>query len=234
MPRLNRTRLRWAIAALIGLATVTAATMGWRSAQIGSDAAFDDRQSISETVLVAQQTVDQTLEVAAEAREYARYRADYGVAAALDHEAERLSAAGALKLAHVTRTQADLLRKGATRRAAAAGVFGSFTIGNDVRKPTAKPRAFNIDARARALAEEQATALNSPGKLKPNRWAQAANEIRSRMKGLSRWALILLISVLLYTIAEVSSRIRWMLAFAGAGLIVYLVGLIGGLSTRFF
>ena len=41
---------KWAIAFLIGLATVTAASFTWRAAQIGSTAAYDDRQSISETV----------------------------------------------------------------------------------------------------------------------------------------------------------------------------------------
>jgi hypothetical protein len=234
MRRLNRTHARWGIAFLIGLSTVTAAGLSWRSAQIGSTASYDDRQSISETVSVSQQTVDETIEVAGEAREYARYRADYGVAAALDHEADRLATAGHSALARVTRAQAIDLRKGATLRAATAGVFGSFTIGSDLRTPTAKPRPFDITARARALAEEQSTGLASPGKLDPSRWAQAANDIRVRMKGLSRWAFVVLISILLYTIAEISRSTRWMLASTGAGLVVYLFGLIGALSTRFF
>jgi hypothetical protein len=43
-----------------------------------------------------------------------------------------------------------------------------------------------------------------------------------------------LISVLLYTLGDVSSSVPRMLAFAGAGLVVYLVGLVGALVTRFF
>jgi hypothetical protein len=69
---------------LIGMATLTTTGFSWRAVQIGSTAAFDDRQSISETVRVAQQTIERTIAVAGDAREYARYRADYGVAAALD------------------------------------------------------------------------------------------------------------------------------------------------------
>ena len=83
-------RVKWAIAFLIGLATVTAASFTWRAAQIGSTAAYDDRQSISETVRAEQGEVERTIAIAAAAREYVRYRADYGVAAALDRQAARL------------------------------------------------------------------------------------------------------------------------------------------------
>jgi hypothetical protein len=97
--------------------------MGWRAAQIGSTAAFDDRQSISETVSVEQDAVARAVAVAADAREYVRYRADYAVAAALDYR-----------------------------------------------------------ARAQALAAEESTAIDSPAKLDPGRWAQAANDIRVRVR----------------------------------------------------
>ena len=96
-------RAKWAIAFLIGLATVTAASFTWRAAQIGSTAAYDDRQSISETVRAEQGEVERTIAIAAAAREYVRYRADYGVAAALDREAARLAAAGSSRLADVSR-----------------------------------------------------------------------------------------------------------------------------------
>ena len=107
---------------------MTAAGFGWRAAQIGSTAAYDDRQSIGETVSVEQATVERAVTVAAQAREYVRYRADYAVAAALDREAARLAVRGAGRLAAVSRGEAAGLREGATRRAAEAGVFGRFTI----------------------------------------------------------------------------------------------------------
>lgn len=212
--------LRWAILFLIGVTSVTATAFGWRAAQIGSDAAFDDRQSISETVRVEGGKVGDTLAVAAQEREYGRYRADYAVAAALDR-------AGAP-------AEATKLRAGATRRAASLGVFGTFSIGDDLLRPRRAPRPFDPAARARAVEAEQSTALDSPGALNPDRWATAASDIRVRVNGLTRWAFVALLSIPLYTVAEMAGRKRWMYALGAAGLTVYLVALIGGLTSVFW
>ena len=227
-------RAKWAIAFLIGLATVTAASFSWRAAQIGSTAAYDDRQSISETVRTEQGKVERTIAIAAAAREYVRYRADYGVAAALDREAARLAATGSSRLADVSRGEAAALREGATRRAAAAGVFGRPTIGNDLLQPSATPRPFDIKARRLALEAEQSTALDSPGKLNPSGFAQQADDIRGRVNGLVRFAFVITFAVLLYTLAEVSTRRRTMATFAVAGIAVYIAAVVGCLSTYFF
>lgn len=228
------TRVRWTIAFLIGLATVTAAAFGWRAAQIGSTAAYDDRQSISETVSVEQGRVERAITVAGAAKEYGRYRADYAVAAALDREADRLAAGGSARLAQVSRSEAAALRTGATRRAAQAGAFGRFTIGTDVLAPTAAPRAFDYVALERSLAAEDSASLQSPGNLDPGRWARAAVDIRVRVNGLIHWAFVVLVAVLLYTVAEVSTRRPVVYAFLVAGLAVYLAGVVGGLATVFF
>ncbi len=227
-------RAKWTVAFLIGIATVTAALFTWRAAQIGSVAAYDDRQSVSETIRVEQAAVERTIEVAAAAREYVRYRADYGVAAALDREAGRLAGAGAPKLAAVSSAEAAALREGATRRAAAAGVFGRASIGTDLLHPTATPRPFDINERRRALELEQSTALDSPGKLDPAGFAKEAAVIRDRVNGLVRFAFVIALSVLLYTLAEVSIRRRTMAVLAALGVVVYLGAVVGGLSTYFF
>lgn len=227
-------RLRWGIAFLIGLASVTAAGLGWRAAQIGSTAAYDDRQSISETIAVEQARVQRAATLASDAREYARYRADYAVAAALDREATRLTARGSSDLAAVSHGEAEALREGATRRAVAAGVFGRTTIGTDLLASTRQPRPFDYVARARALKVEASASLDSPGNLDPEGWAKEARDIRVRVNGLIRWAFFVLIAVLLYTLAEVSTRRRAAFAFAGAGLVVYVAALAGGLGTVFF
>ncbi|MES1193646.1 MAG: hypothetical protein ABUM26_04925, partial [Solirubrobacterales bacterium] len=99
---LNR---KWTVAFLIGLATVTATGFGWRAAQIGSTAAFDDRQSIGETVRVEQAAVQRTVALETAARAYARYRADYARAADLPA------------------AQATAVRRAAIRRAVRAGAF---------------------------------------------------------------------------------------------------------------
>ena len=213
---------------------MTAAGFGWRAAQIGSTAAYDDRQSIGETVSVEQATVERAVTVAAQAREYVRYRADYAVAAALDREAARLAVRGAGRLAAVSRGEAAGLREGATRRAAEAGVFGRFTIQGDLLEPTVTPRPFDYRARARALAAEQSTALDSPAGLDPQKWAREAEDIRVRVTRLARWALLVLVAVLLYTVAEVTTRRRATHALAFCGVVVYAAGLVGGLTTAFF
>ena len=228
------TRIRWTIAFLIGIATVTAAGLSWRAAQIGSTAAYDDRQAIGETVSVEQAAVSRAVAVAADAREYIRYRADYAVAAALDREGARLAAGGAARLAAVSRGEAAALREGATRRAAQAGVFGQFTIGSDLLQPTAKPRSFDYRAQARALAAQQSAELTSPAHLDPGSWASAANHIRRRIKSLGRLAFLMLLAILLYTAAEVSRRRRFAFVFLGCGLAVYLTGMIIAFSTVFF
>jgi hypothetical protein len=143
---------------------VTAAGLSWRAAQIGSTAAYDDRQSISETVSVEQAAVARAVAVAADAREYSRYRADYAVAAALDREAARLAAGGADRLAAVSRGEAAALREGATRRAAQSGVFGQSTIGSDLLRPTAAPRPFDYRAQARALAAQPPISIPAAGR----------------------------------------------------------------------
>ena len=72
------------------------------------------------------------------------------------------------------------------------------------------------------------------GTLDPDGWAADAVAIRVRVNGLIRWAFVVLVAVLLYTIAEVSRRMRAMYLLAGLGIVVYLTGLVGGLSTVFF
>ncbi len=231
---MSKTRVHWAIAFLIGLATVTATTFGWRAAQIGSTAAYEDRQSISETIAVEEEAVALRETVTAQAREYARYLADYRVAAALDREAVRLAQAGSDALARVSRSEAVALRLGATRRAAEAGVFGRSSIGDEVLTPRLRPRPFDVQERTRALAAERSASLDSPGNLDPDRWARSAEEIRVRINGLVRWSFVLLVSVLLYTLAEVSQRWRAVVGLTCLGLVVYVVGLVGGLTTVFF
>lgn len=229
------TRTRWAIAFLIGLATVTAAGYGWRAAQIGSTAAYDDRQSISETIAVEQARVERAVALADQAREYVRYRADYVTAAALDREAARLAAAGSAREAAAARTEARQLRLGATRRAAEAGVFGRATIGSDQLTPTATPRPFDYRARGRALEIEASASIDSPANLDPDRWAAEAVSIRDRIGGLARWAFLMLVAVLLYTVAEVTATRRLVTyALVGIGLAFYTAGLVGGLTTYFF
>lgn len=232
---MDLTRRQWIIAALIGLATVLAAIFGWRAAQIGSTAAFDDRQSISETIKVEQRDINATITAVGDAGQYARYRSDYAVAAALDAQAATLDAAGSSDLAAVSRAEAEALRRGSTRRAADAGVFGAFTISDDLRSPGPQPRPFDFDQRLNSLIAESQTGLDSPGQLDPDRWAEASDSIRERVNDLVTWAFFLIIAVFFYTVAEVFSRRRYVsYAATLVGVSVFLFAAIGGFTTAFF
>ncbi|WCB95177.1 hypothetical protein DSM104299_03920 [Baekduia alba] len=210
---LNR---RWTVAFLIGLATVTATGFGWRAAQIGSTAAFDDRQAVGETVRVEQAAVQRTVALQAAARAYDRYRADFARAATL-------RGAGG-----------DAVRRAATRRAVDAGAFDAFAVSGDLLRPPRRPRPLDLDERERALIAQQSTALDAPAALDPDRWAREADAIRVRVNGLTRWAFVALLAVPLYTLAQLSTRRRMVVAAAAAGVGVYLTALIAGLATYFW
>jgi len=231
---LDLTREQWLIAFLIGLASVLAAVFGWRAAAIGSTAAFDDRQSISETITVERGEIDMAFALADDARDYTRYLADYAVAAELDNQAVALAAAGDPGQAADLRREALLLRRGATERAADAGVFGRVSIADDVSRPRPQPRPFDLDERRRTIAAEAATGLDSPGQLDPGVWAREAEDIRDRIDDLVVWAFLLIVAVLLFTAAQVlSSRRGAFYALLGLGCAVLLAGAVSGFTMDF-
>lgn len=232
---LDLTAQQWVVAFLIGTATVLAAAFGWRAAAIGSTAAFDDRQSISETLASERQVIDVGAGAVDDTRTYTRYLVDYAVAAEFDNQADALDDAGSDSRAAEVRREAEDLRRTATERAAAAGLFGRFSIADDLARPSKKARTFSLDKRVEARTVAEATAFNSPGQLDPDGWAQDAEGIRDRINGLAVWTLIMLVAVLLLTIGEANSARRPIFYTATAlGVVVLLFGGIGGLTTDFF
>ena len=234
-PKLDLTAQQWVVAFLIGLATIFAAGYGWRAAAIGSTAAFDDRQSISESITSEQQEMDVGLAVSNDTRGYTRYLINYAAAAELDNQADGLEKSGQNAAATNARKEAQLLRRASTERAADSGVFGRATIEDDLNQPSATPRPYSFEDQLRARTAEEQTGIDSPGKLNPNHWAQAAEGIRDRINGLAVWTLIMLSAVLLFTIAEANSVRRPVFYSAiTIGALVLIVGAVGGLTTDFF
>jgi hypothetical protein len=232
---LDLTAQQWVVALLVGVATVTAAGFGWRAAATGSTAAYDDRQSISETIAVEQQRLDIGLAVSDDARNYTRYLAGYAVAAELENQAEGLDRAGKEAAATKARLDARRLRSSVTERAADAGVFGASTIADDLNYPKPTPRPFSLEKQLRARTAEEQTGIDSPGRLDPDRWAKEAEQIRDRINGLALWALIVLIAVLMFSIAEANSARRTVFYGAMAfGVVILVAGATLGLSVDFF
>ena len=232
--RLDLTAQQWVMAFLIGTATVVAAIFGWRAAAIGSTAAYDDRQSISEAIRVEEQRIEIGIAVIGDTREHTRYLADYAAAAELENQAAALGAAGETAAAAGNRAEARALRATATERAADAGVFGRYSVQDDLRTPTATPRPFSLEQRAATRTAEATTSLGSPGRLDPDGWAEGAEDIRDRIRGLAVWSFVLLVSVLLFTLAQANTRHRpAFYAILGTGVVVLLTGVIGGFTTHF-
>ena len=71
----------WLVPLLIGVVTVTAGLFTWRAGQLGSSAAFEDRQSVGQTIQQQEQNVEVSLTAVNDAVAYVRYVADYAEAA---------------------------------------------------------------------------------------------------------------------------------------------------------
>ena len=232
---LDLTAQQWVVAFLIGLATISAAGFGWRAAAIGSTAAFDDRQSISETIAVEQERMDVGLAVSGDTRNYTRYLSDYAIAAELENQARGLERAGDGAAAGAARQEARTLRRVATERAADAGVFGQSTIADDLSRPSPTPRPFSYEERLRARTAEEQTGVDSPGRLNPDQWARESEQIRDRINGLAVWSLVVLLAILIFTIAEANSARRRVFYGAMAfGVIILVAGATAGLTVDFF
>ena len=172
---MSTTNLKRLIALMIGISTVTAGLFTWRGGQIGSTAAYNDRQSVGEQIDVETAEVDVNIEAARQARQYDRYLADYAVADGLDSDAEALRSTGQGELADLAERQAAARRAAATQRATDAGVFGPSTLGERSEAATAQPQAFDLEERIDELRVLESTGLGSASDLQPQRWADASS-----------------------------------------------------------
>lgn len=216
----NQKRL---LALLLGLVTIGAGLFSWRGGQIGSTAAFDDRQSIGQTIKQEQQNVEVALLGTVDAVSYVRYLADYAEAATLDDDAELLRDAGPAHLADLRGAQADDLRRGATIRAARGGVFGAPSVFSDVLEPQPAARPFDLSEHLDAVRAELSTDIRSPGRLNPDRWAQEAEDIRVRMRGLRLAVFVMVIAAAALTVAQVAVRPRSRYGFGALGVVLGVV-----------
>lgn len=211
----------WVVPLLIGLATVTAGLFTWRAGQLGSTAAFEDRQSVGQTIQQQQQDVEAGLAAITDAVAYVGYVADYAEAEALDDQAEEVGDQGAVALADAFLRQADDLRSSASALAAASGVFGRQSVLTSLATGSEEPLPFDLTRQVEVLRAEAASGIASPGVLDPDRAAAEANDIRTRVRGLRLGAFVLLITVAAFTAAQFASRREVWWAAAGLGVVLY-------------
>ena len=213
----------WFLPLLIGLVTITAGLFTWRAGQLASTSAFEDRQSVGQTITQQRQAVEARLGAINDAVAYVSYLADYAEADSLDVLADELEAQGATTLAATFREQATTSRVTSSRVAAAGGVFGQQTVLAQLAASPTEPLPFDLDQQVATLEAEATTGVGSPGVPDPDRWAAQADATRDKVRGLRMATLLLLVSVVGLTIAQLTDRTLTRRIGAALGLSLYVV-----------
>ncbi len=214
-------RVRVAIALMLGVGSITAGLFTWRAGQIGSSAAFEDRSAVSQEVASAQRRIEVTTDLAAAGAEYTRYLADQAEADAADANAVTV----VTPEADIVASYGQAIRRGAAARADAVDLFPA---------GQALGGGFALDQRSAALAEQLENDLLSGGNLDPDGAAVEADSIRSRVRGLTWWTLVVLAAVAWFTVAQVAATRSVRRGSLAVGAVTYGVGVLGALSTDVF
>lgn len=223
----------WALPLLIGVVTITAGVFTWRAGQLGSSAAFQDRQAVGQTITQQEQATEVNLAAIGDAVAYVRYVADFAEAAAFDAVAPDLQDQGATSLAAAFTEQADALRLRASDLAVAAGVFGEQTILSQIAATPDEPLDFDLEAQIEALRAQVATGIDSPGVPDPDTWAAKADDTRSRVRALRLATLALLGVVVAFTVAQLTDRPLTRRLGASLGSAAYVAVVVLTLTTVF-
>ena len=214
---------RWLVPLLIGVVTITAGVVTWRAGQLASSAAFEDRQSVGQTIKQQQQFTEAGLSTVNAAVGYVDYVADFAEAAAIDDLAAESEENGNTTVAAELRRDADELRLAATGKARAVGVFGTESVLTQVVTESDQPLPFDIEEELDSRQAAASSGITSPGKLDPDGWADKADDTRTRVRALRLATVLLLFAVVAYTVAEVTrSTGTRRLAFV-AGSIIFVV-----------
>ena len=224
---------RWLMPLLIGLVTITAGLFTWRAGQLASTSAFEDRQSVGQTITSERQRLGAAVTVVLQAVGYVRYATDYAEAAALDDLAAEAAAQGLDGVSAGLRANAEGRRSTAGQRAADIGVFGEQDLLAQTLTDSETPLPFDPDQRLAELQAEAATGITSPGVLDPQAWADMAEATRARVRALRIATLFLLLSVVAYTVGELSTRRATRLTGFGLGSIIYVVTIAATFATVF-
>ncbi|MGI9578375.1 MAG: hypothetical protein ACR2OH_09265 [Microthrixaceae bacterium] len=225
---------RWLVPLLIGLVTITAGLFSWRAGQLASSAAFEDRQSVGQTIKQETLNVQAGLQTVNDAVGYVSYRADFAEATALDGVAVELAEQGLLESSEAAQREADELRETATRRAESLGVFGQQSVLEQTVIAPEEPISFNIDDQLAGNQANLSTDITSPGVLDPDKWAEMADDTRERVRLLKWDTLLLLLSVLAYTAAELAPNRQVRRAGFAVGSVLYVFVVIAAFTGSFW
>ncbi len=220
--------------ALIGLVTITAGLLTWRAGQLGSSAAYEDRQAVGQTITQQREVTEAGLATTAQASAYVTYVADLAQAAALRDLATEATEQGRDDVAADLEEQAQRTVSTAAELAEAQGVFGQQELlRSEVSGGDDKTGAmgFDIQQRFESLKAQAATGVTSPGVLDPDEWATRADQTRARVLTLRHATVFMLIAAAGYTVAELARHRATRLTGFAIGGVVYVVTLIAVLPS---
>lgn len=218
----------WIVPALIGLVTISAGLVTWRAGQLGSTSAYEDRQSVGQTITQQQQVTEAGLGTTAQAAAWVAYSASLAEAAALKDLASEAADQGRYDVAADLLEQAGRVTTSANELAEAQSVFGTQELLRREIDPNAAAEdgGFNIEQRFETLKANAASGVTSPGVLDPDAWAARADATRARVRALRIATVFLLIAVAAYTVAELARQRSTRLAGFAIGGLVYVVTVI--------
>lgn len=222
---------KWLMPLLIGLVTITAGLFTWRAGQLGSTSAFEDRQAVGQTITAERQRLQAAVTVVIQSVGYVRYATDYAEAAALDDLAQRASEQGLDGVSAGLTANADRVRSTAGQRAEDTGVFGEQELLAQTLTDSETPLPFDPAQRLAELEAQAATGITSPGVLDPQAWADMAEDTRARVRALRIATMFLLLSVVAYTVGELSNRRVTRLTGFGLGSVIYVVTIAATFAT---
>jgi len=216
----------WLLPLVIGLVTISAGVVTWRAGQLGSSAAFEDRQSVGQTIAQQEQRTEAGLATVNDAVGYVDYAASFAEAAAADDLADEAEAQGNTAVAETLRSGADRLRLTASQKAQAVGVFGNESLLQQAVANSTDPIPFDIEEQLAARNAEVSTGITSPGDLDPDGWAERADATRTRVRALRLAAALLLMSAVAFTVAQLATgrRVRQVAVVLGSGIYLLIMG----------
>jgi hypothetical protein len=209
------------IAILIGIVSVIGAFLTWRSAILDEHALDNDRQAVAETVLQQQNQVNVETQLGSEQEAFADYQQGLANADELETEAEQLAASDPVTAAS--------LRDEASSQRAAADRLASFTFSLDyVSEDDNGTLTFDLERRRTDLERQNEAAV----RVNPDQAEDRAIELRSRSQRLAGWIVLLAVSIVLLTVAQIAFPPRTRPLLMGFAVLLVLVTVVAS-AVRF-
>ena len=212
--------LRVLIPVLIGVITLAIAVLTWRAAQLSENATDNDRQSVSDTVLVSQNEASVNTQLRDDQTSFLQYRQAIEDAGLLEAQATNLRTAGLTGAAQVYEDEAGSQRETATNRATLTFGLQYVKVGDD------GTITFDADQRRSDLlaANRQLAQVN------PDASAAKAESLRRSSQWKVGWIVALVGVIVLLTIAQISRNKTLRPVLMGVSLVLFVSFLAAGFA----